>query len=57
MKRDIRRISPYVSIMKPNISIPLGSIVMLKKVEKHYGIFNSLFDGIKGKATSFVPRC
>ena len=55
MKRDIRRISPYISIMKPNISIPLGSIVMLKKVEKHYGIFNNLFDGIKGKATSFVP--
>ena len=41
--------------MKPNISIPLGSIVMLKKVEKHYGLFHSLFDEIKGKSTSFVP--
>ena len=41
--------------MKPNISIPLGSIVMLKKVEKHYGLFRSLFDEIKGKSTSFIP--
>lgn len=41
--------------MTRNISIPLGSIVMQKKVEKHYGIFNSLFEGIKGKSTSFVP--
>ena len=55
MKRDIRRISPDISIMKSNISIPLGSIVMLKKVEKHYGLFHSLFDEIKGKSTSFVP--
>jgi len=28
---------------------------MLKKVEKHYGLFTHLFEGIKGKATSFVP--
>ena len=55
MKRDIRRIPPNISIMKPNISIPLGSIVMLKKVEKHYGLFHSLFDGIKGKSTFFIP--
>jgi len=41
--------------MTKNISIPLGSIVMLKKVEKHYGLFNTLFEGIKGKAPSFVP--
>ncbi len=55
MKRDIRRMFPYIPIMKPNISIPLGSIVMLKKVEKHYGLFHSLFDEIKGKSTSFIP--
>ena len=41
--------------MTKNTSIPLGSIVMLKKVEKHYGLFNNLFEGIKGKTTSFVP--
>lgn len=41
--------------MKSNISIPLGSIVMMKKVEKHYALFNSLFKGIKGKTTSFIP--
>jgi transposase len=41
--------------MTNNKSIPLGSIVMLKKVEKHYGLFTHLFEGIKGKATSFVP--
>lgn len=41
--------------MTKNTSIPLGSIVMLKNVEKHYGLFNTLFEGIKGKTTSFVP--
>jgi transposase len=55
MERDIRRISPYISFMKQNISIPLGGIVMLNKVEKHYGLFNHIFQGVEGKATSFIP--
>jgi len=29
--------------MKSNTTIPLGAIVMLKKVENHFGLFHDLF--------------
>jgi transposase len=41
--------------MKSNTTIPLGAIVMLKKVENHFGLFHSLFNDVKGKAKDFVP--
>lgn len=41
--------------MKPNISIPLGSIIMLKMVENRFGLFHHLFQDIEGKAKDFIP--
>lgn len=41
--------------MKSNTTIPLGAIVMLKKVENHFGLFHSLFNDVKGKAKDFIP--
>lgn len=40
---------------KNNITIPLGSIVMTKKIENHFGLFQHLFDGLEGKAKDFIP--
>lgn len=41
--------------MNQNITIPLGSIVMLKKIENHFGLFHRLFNDVKGKAKDFIP--
>ena len=41
--------------MKSNTTIPLGAIVILKKVENDFGLFYSLFNDIKGKAKDFIP--
>jgi len=41
--------------MKSNTTIPLGAIVMLKKVENHFGLFHGLFNDVKGKAKDFIP--
>jgi len=41
--------------MKQNTTIPLGSIVMTKKVENHFGVFQHLFTGLEGKAKDFIP--
>ena len=41
---------------KNNVTIPLGSIVMTKKVENHFGLFQHLFGGLDGKAKDFIPQ-
>jgi transposase len=41
--------------MKTNSSIPLGGIVLIKKVEKRFGAFKELFSGIGGKSKDFLP--
>ena len=41
--------------MKTNSSIPLGGIVLMKKAEKHFGVFKELFSGIGGKSKDFLP--
>jgi len=41
--------------MKSNTTIPLGAIVMLNKVENHFGLFHGLFNDVKGKAKDFIP--
>jgi transposase len=41
--------------MKNNSSIPLGGIVLMKKVEKRFGVFKELFTGIGGKSKDFLP--
>ncbi len=38
-----------------NSSIPLGGIVLIKKVEKHFGVFKEIFSGIGGKSKEFLP--
>ena len=35
-------------------SFPLGGIVLIDKIEKHYGLFSRLFSGIGGKAEDFI---
>lgn len=41
--------------MKTNSSIPLGGIVLMKKVEKRFGVLKELFSGIGGKSKGFLP--
>lgn len=41
--------------MKSNSSIPLGGIVLMKKVEKRFVAFKELFSGIGGKSKDFLP--
>jgi len=37
-----------------NKSIPLGSIVLINKVEKSFGVFSEIFSGISGKVKDFT---
>jgi len=41
--------------MKDNVTIPLGSIVMTRQIENHFGLYHHLFHGIEGKAKDFIP--
>lgn len=41
--------------MNQNTTIPLGAIVMLKKIENNFGLFQNLFNDINGKAKDFIP--
>jgi transposase len=41
--------------MTNNRTIPLGGILMIKKVEKDYDFFSKLFGGAEGKTNDFVP--
>ena len=36
-----------------NTSLPLGSIVLINKVEKGFDVFSEIFSGIGGKARDF----
>ena len=40
---------------KNNVTIPLGSIVMTKKIENHFGLFQYLFSDLEGRAKDFIP--
>lgn len=41
--------------MSKNTSIPLGGIALIERVEKRFGLFARLFDGLEGKARDFLP--
>jgi len=39
--------------MKNNVNFPIGSIVLIDKIDKNFGFFNSLFGKIGGKARGY----
>jgi len=54
MERDIGG-QPIPFFMKSNKTFPLGGIVMIGKVEKEFGLFSKIFDGIEG-GKDFIPQ-
>jgi len=42
-------------MIRNNVTIPLGSIVMTRQIENHFGLFHYLFNGIEGKTKDFIP--
>ncbi len=38
-----------------NKTFPLGSIVMIEKVEKEFGLFSTIFKKLGGNAKNFIP--
>jgi len=40
--------------MKTNTTIPLGSIILVEKVEKRFDLFSKIFSGVGGKAEDFI---
>jgi len=41
--------------MTSNKTFPLGGLVMIEQIEKHYGLFSDLFDGFKGRMKNLIP--
>jgi len=41
--------------MMANITYPLGGLALLEKIEKSYGLFATLFQGIGGRSNIFLP--
>jgi len=41
--------------MKTNTTYPLGGIVMIEKVEKDFGFFSEVFEGVEGNTKDFIP--
>ena len=41
--------------MSETKTIPLGGIVMIRKVEKDYDFFSKLFGGAEDKTNDFIP--
>jgi len=41
--------------MNKNVSIPAGGIVIISTIEKTFGLFSYLFDGIVPKSPDFIP--
>ena len=38
-----------------NKTFPLGGIVIIDRVEKEFGLFSKIFDGIGGNMKNFIP--
>lgn len=38
-----------------NVTYPLGGIVIIDRVEKEFGLFSKIFEGIEGNMKNFVP--
>ena len=45
-----------IPLMKPNKTFPLGGIVIIEKIEKEFGLFSKIFNGIEGGAKDFIPQ-
>jgi len=39
--------------MKKNVNFPIGSIVLLDKIDNEFGFFSFVFENIGGKAKDF----
>jgi len=37
------------------ITYPLGGLALIQKVEKSYGLFSTIFEGIRGRMKNFLP--